>query len=92
MSSQRPASHELHVGGTTHLVRETMSGLERRLDPRAFLRIHRSRIVRLDLIADIEPLTSGQYVLRLKTGIRLTSGRSYRARLRGALGLDESPH
>ncbi|MPZ17612.1 MAG: response regulator [Luteitalea sp.] len=80
---------ELHVGGTTYLVRETMSALEGRLDPRVFVRIHRSRMVRLNLIADIEPLASGQYVLRLKTGVRLTSGRSYRVRLRRALGLDD---
>ncbi len=82
---------ELHVGGATHLVRETLTALEGRLDPRLFARIHRSRIVRLDRIADIEPLASGQYVVRLKSGVRFTSGRSYRSRLRRALGLEAEP-
>jgi two-component system, LytTR family, response regulator len=78
---------EIHIGGHAFVLRETMASLEARLDPRAFLRIHRSRIVRLAAIEDIEPLASGQYVVRLKSGIRLTSGRSYRALLQEALGL-----
>jgi two-component system, LytTR family, response regulator len=82
---------EIHVGGHAFVLRETMAGLEARLDPRAFLRIHRSRIVRLAAIEDIEPLASGQYVVRLKSGLRLTSGRSYRALLQKALGLAPSP-
>jgi two-component system LytT family response regulator len=82
---------ELHVGGHAFVLRETMASLEARLDPRAFLRIHRSRIVRLAAIEDIEPLASGQYVVRLKSGVRLTSGRSYRGLLQKALGLAPLP-
>jgi two-component system LytT family response regulator len=78
---------EIHAGGHTFALRETMTSLEARLDPRAFLRIHRSRIVRLSVIEDIEPLVSGQYVVRLKNGVRLTSGRSYRQLLQKALGI-----
>jgi two-component system, LytTR family, response regulator len=79
---------EIHAGVHTFVLRETMTSLEARLDPRLFLRIHRSRIVRLAGIDDIEPLVSGQYVVRLKTGARLTSGRSYRQLLQKALGLE----
>jgi two-component system, LytTR family, response regulator len=78
---------EVHAGGHTFVLRETMTSLEARLDPRRFLRIHRSRIVRLTCIEDIEPLVSGQYVVRLKNGVRLTSGRSYRQLLQKALGI-----
>jgi two-component system, LytTR family, response regulator len=82
---------ELHIGGVAYVLRETMTHLETRLDPRLFLRIHRSRIVRLACVEDVEPLASGQYVVRLRNGVRMTSGRSYRTRLQQALGLmDES--
>jgi two-component system LytT family response regulator len=80
---------EIHAGGHTFALRETMTSLEARLDPRSFLRIHRSRIVRLAVIEDIEPLVSGQYVVRLKNGVRLTSGRSYRQLLQKALGIGD---
>jgi two-component system LytT family response regulator len=78
---------EIHSGVHTFTLRETMTSLEARLDPRNFIRIHRSRIVRLACIDDIEPLASGQYVVRLKTGARITSGRSYRQFLQKALGI-----
>src|SRR5205085_1786004 len=45
----------LHAGPETHLVRETMSEIEARLDPRRFLRVHRSAIVRLDRIRELRP-------------------------------------
>lgn len=80
---------EIHAGGHAFALRETMASLEARLDPRAFLRIHRSRIVRLAAIEDIEPLASGQFVVRLKNGTRLTSGRSYRQLLQKALGIGD---
>ncbi|MPZ20393.1 MAG: response regulator [Luteitalea sp.] len=78
---------ELFTGGRSFFLRETMNRFELRLDPRVFLRVHRSRIVRIDRVEEVEPLTSGQYVIRLKNGVRLTSGRSYRARVRQVFGL-----
>lgn len=78
---------ELKVGGRGLLLRETMSGIRERLDPAQFVRIHRSRIVRVGMIEQIEPYGAGQYVVRMRSGARLTSGRSYRAELRRALGL-----
>ncbi len=78
---------EVEAGGHTHLVRDTLSGLEARLDPEMFVRIHRSRIVRIDAIQDLELLDSGELLLRLKHGRRLSTGRSYRERLRAAVGM-----
>ena len=80
---------ELRMGGRALLVRETMAHVLARLDPRVFVRIHRSRIVRIAQIDQVEPHASGQYVVRMRSGLRLTSGRSYRADLRRALGLPE---
>lgn len=78
---------ELHCGQTHYRVRDTLARLERRLDPRQFLRIHRSRIVRLDAVRDVELLPSGELLLRLHGGLRVSSGRSHRAGLRQALGM-----
>ena len=72
---------KLHVGRETHLLRHTMGGLEARLDPGRFLRVHRSTIVNLDRVAEFQPSFSGDYVVVLKGGTRLAMGRSYRGRL-----------
>jgi len=78
---------ELFVGERAYRLRETLSHLEARLDPAQFVRVHRSRLVRLDSVADIEALAHGQYLLRLRSGIRLRSGRSYRNVVRRAFGV-----
>ena len=77
----------LHVGGASHLVRDTLTALETRLDPARFARVHRSLIVNLERVAEVEPLFAGEHVLSLKNGTRLTTGRTYRARVQEALGL-----
>jgi two-component system LytT family response regulator len=77
----------VHVGKQSHLTRETMAALEEKLDPRQFLRAHRSFIVRLDRIEEVEPLPPGEYVFVLRDGTRLTTGRSYRAQVQRALEL-----
>jgi two-component system LytT family response regulator len=77
----------LHSGGKTHLVRETMSGLEERLDPAHFVRIHRSTIVRIDRIREVEANAQGEYVVVLADGARLTSSRGYRRKLVELMGL-----
>ena len=81
---------EVRIDGKGLLVRETLAHVLARLDPQVFVRIHRSRIVRIDRIDQVEPYASGQYVVRMRSGLRLTSGRSYRAALRRALGLPET--
>ncbi len=72
----------LHVGGKTHLLRETMNGLEAQLDPTRFLRIHRSLIVRANRIATLRPLESGGVEVGLHDGTCLQASRGYRDRLR----------
>jgi two-component system LytT family response regulator len=71
----------LHVGGKSHLMRETMTSLETKLDPARFIRIHRSTIVNADAIAELEPLFQGDYVVILRNNTRLTSSRGYRSNL-----------
>jgi two-component system LytT family response regulator len=78
---------ELHVGARALVLRETLSSFAARLDPRRFLRVHRSRIVRLDGVVEAEPHPSGRYVLRLRDGTRVVTGRSYAGAVREALGL-----
>ncbi|MFC3549987.1 LytR/AlgR family response regulator transcription factor [Lysobacter cavernae] len=78
---------ELCVGDRRYLLRETMASLETRLDPRRFVRVHRSHLVRLDAVRDIETLEAGRYLIRLGNGLRVSSGASYRQRLRAAFGL-----
>ncbi|HSJ25819.1 MAG TPA: LytTR family DNA-binding domain-containing protein [Longimicrobiales bacterium] len=75
----------LHAGGKEYLLRETMTALEEKLDPAEFLRIHRSTIVRIDRIRELEPLFQGDYVVILKDDTRLTSSRGYRERLQELL-------
>lgn len=72
----------LHVGGKSHLIRGTMGGLEARLDPSRFLRIHRSTIINVTRVKELHPLFHGEYVITLLDGTRLNSGRSYREKLR----------
>ena len=71
----------LHVGERTYLLRETMTRLEERLDPELFLRIHRSTIVNLDRIQEIQPMFKGNYVVILRDGTRLSTTRGYRENL-----------
>ena len=75
----------LHAAGATHLVRLTMKEAEARLDPAAFVRIHRSTMVALDRIASIEVGDSGEYVVTTTDGTRHQSSRSYSPRIRSLL-------
>ena len=78
---------ELHVAGRRHVIRETMQTLEERLDPSKFMRVHRSVIVRLDLIESLERGAGGDGELRLKGGARLRVSRTRREALERWLGL-----
>ena len=71
----------LHTGPRTHLIRETMTTLERALDVRRFARIHRSTIVNLDRIRQMDLWGSGDYMVRLADGTQLKLSRWYRDRL-----------
>ncbi len=76
----------LHVGAKTHMLRETMNNLESRLDPDRFWRIHRSTIVNVDRIRELQPLFHGDYVVVLRDGTELTLSRTYRRNLPGLFG------
>jgi len=75
----------LHVGPETHRLRGALAILERDLDPRQFLRIHRSTIVNVARVARVEFDRASDYTLVLSNGQRLTVGRSYRSRLQPLL-------
>jgi two-component system LytT family response regulator len=68
----------LHIEGTSHLLRQTMTGLLARLDPAQFRRIHRSAIVNLDCIKEIQPWTGGDHLVIMRDGTRLTLSRTFR--------------
>ena len=72
---------KLHVGKQTYVVRDTLARLEQRLPADRFLRIHRSTIVNVDRVRELQPWFQGDWVVILVDGSRLTTGRSYRARL-----------
>jgi two-component system LytT family response regulator len=65
-----------------------MAGLESKLDPETFLRVHRSTIVNIGRCRELRPLPHGEYEVFLKDGTRLVLSRRYRARLKGRFGLD----
>ena len=78
---------ELHAGDKTHLIRETMNTLEERLDPRQFVRVHRSAIVRLQLVETLLRGAGGDYEVQLKGGLRIPVSRSRREELERRLGV-----
>lgn len=77
---------ELHAGGRPHVIRESMQHLEEQLDPGRFLRVHRSAIVRLDLVESLVRSEGSEYHVVLKGGTRLRVGRSRREALEQRLG------
>ena len=72
---------KLHVGTETHMLRETMTGLETKLPQDRFLRISRSAMVNIEQIKELHPMFHGEYVLILRNGVRLTLTRGYRDKL-----------
>jgi len=77
---------ELHAAGRTFAVRERMQTLEEKLDPNVFFRVHRSAIVRLDLIDVVLRAPGGDYAVKLKDGTELPLSRSRRETLEDRLG------
>lgn len=72
---------ELHVRSRPHLLRETMNALEHKLDPEKFLRIHRSRIVRMAAIVELRGIDNREYVVKLTDGSEHRSSRTYASAL-----------
>ena len=76
----------LHARGERHLLRETIRSLEGRLDPARFARVHRSAIVNLARVRELQPTFNGEYAILLDSGAKLTLSRSYRDAVRARLG------
>ena len=76
---------KLHVGRKAHLLREKMHDLEERLDPAKFVRIHRSIIVNLDRIKEMQPHFNGDYIVVLADGQQLRLSRTRREHLEAKL-------
>ena len=76
----------LHVRGRDYPLRATMAGIEDRLDAQRFLRVHRSYLVNLDYLAEIEPLDTGDAKLVMHDGAVVPCSRRYRAALRERFG------
>lgn len=77
----------IHVGKDTHILRRTLAELERDLGDANFLRIHRSTIINLHRVLELELQETGEYELVLESGARLRVSRRYRKRLYDRLGL-----
>jgi two-component system LytT family response regulator len=75
----------LHAGKEDHLLRESMSGIEARLDAR-FARIHRSAIVNIERIRELQPAFHGDYAVILNDGTELALSRGFREKLEESLG------
>jgi two-component system LytT family response regulator len=76
----------LHVGGATHILRETITALESRLGPRQFMRVHRSTLVNVDRIKTLKPSLYGDYSILLRDGTKLTLSRGFRESVLKRLG------
>ena len=76
----------LHTNKTARMVRQTLSAMESQLDPRTFLRVHRSAIVNVDRIKELHPLFNGEHSIVLEDGTKLTLSRNYKDKLFRVLG------
>ncbi|WP_323135340.1 LytTR family DNA-binding domain-containing protein [Dyella silvatica] len=76
----------LHLRGRDYPLRATMAGIEGRLDPLRFVRVHRSYFVNLDYLQEIEPLETGDARLQLVDGTKIPCSRRYRGQLRERVG------
>ena len=76
----------LHIGGKELLYRSALSELAGRLDPMQFIRVHRSSIVNIDSIPELQPISHGEFELVLRDGHRSRVSRTYRTQLETRLG------
>ena len=76
---------KLHVGKTTHMIRETMNAFEKKLNPQEFVRVHRSTLVNIDAIDNLESWGNTEFLITLNSGDKVQTGRSYYAAIRQKL-------
>jgi two-component system LytT family response regulator len=72
---------KIHTRNEAYLLRESMKNMEAKLDPKTFVRIHRSAIVNIDSIKELEPWFHGEYIVIMRDGTRLTASRVFSDRL-----------
>jgi two-component system LytT family response regulator len=77
---------QLHTGKTARMVRQTLNAMETQLDPKRFMRIHRSAVVNVERIKELHPLFKGEHAVVMEDGTRLTLSRKYKEKLFGLLG------
>ena len=70
----------LHVGGDTFEIRSSLSRLEGELDPKRFVRVHKSHLVNIARVAEVTPWVSGDWRIRLHDGVEVSLSRRYRQR------------
>ena len=70
----------LHVGGDTFEIRSSLSKLEGELDPKRFVRVHKSYVVNIARVAEVTPWISGDWRIRLQDGAEVNLSRRYRQR------------
>lgn len=75
----------LHTKANRHLLRETMNGIEVKLDPEIFIRVHRSYIIKIDRIKEFQSMFNGTFSIKLKDGTAVISSRGYLAKLNALL-------
>lgn len=77
---------EVHAGKDCHLIRDTLNNFEEKLDARKFMRIHRSCMVNLEFIKELQPGVAGEYVVVMRDGRQLTLSRGYRDKVQQLIG------
>jgi two-component system LytT family response regulator len=77
----------LHVGGESHLIRETMTDLEGSLDARRFVRVHRGAIVNIDRVREVHPQFRGDCTLVLANGTQVKLSRTRRSEFERLFGM-----
>ncbi len=75
----------LHCGTRQYVMAETLTALTAKLDPKRFIRVHRGRIVNSSKIVAVHPMFSGTYELELRGGLRISTGRLYKAEVQKLL-------
>jgi len=78
---------KVHIANRFFLVRESMKSMEQKLAELSFVRVHKSSIVNLEYILELEPYFNGEYFIKLKGGEKLKLSRTYRKNLLGRLGM-----
>ncbi|MGA7245827.1 MAG: LytTR family DNA-binding domain-containing protein [Terracidiphilus sp.] len=76
----------LHVGGKELLYRAALNDLAEKLDPRRFVRVHRSALINIESVLQLEPISHGEFEAVLKNGSRTRVSRTYRVQLEKRLG------